>query len=241
MECRACKAKVPDSARFCNECGAPLAILCATCGVANPPSAKFCSDCGRSLTQAPTSPVTTTAASAAERRQLTVMFCDIIGSTELSSRLDPEDLSALIRTYQKCVAESVLQFGGFIARYVGDGVLVYFGWPRSSETDAEQAVRAALAATEAIAAAPIQGETLRVRIGIASGLVVIGDPIGAGDSTSADRDWRDTKPRRTATGAGRPRQDCHRRRDARTGGQLIRLPRSGSHLAKRPARSGAGV
>ena len=86
MECRVCKAKVPDSARFCSECGAPLAILCATCGVANPPSAKFCSDCGRSLTQAPTPTVTTTAASAAERRQLTVLFCDIIGSTELSSR-----------------------------------------------------------------------------------------------------------------------------------------------------------
>ena len=179
MECRVCKAKVPDSARFCSECGAPLAILCATCGVANPPSAKFCSDCGRSLTQAPTPTVTTTAASAAERRQLTVLFCDIIGSTELSSRLDPEDLSALIRTYQKRVAESVLQFGGFIARYVGDGVLVYFGWPRASETDAEQAVRSALAATEAVAATAIQGEALRVRIGIASGLVVIGDPIGA--------------------------------------------------------------
>ena len=182
MECRVCKAKVPDSARFCSECGAPLAILCATCGVANPPSAKFCSDCGRSLTQAPTPTVTTTAASAAERRQLTVLFCDIIGSTELSSRLDPEDLSALIRTYQKRVAESVLQFGGFIARYVGDGVLVYFGWPRASETDAEQAVRSALAATEAVAATAIQGEALRVRIGIASGLVVIGDPIGADDS-----------------------------------------------------------
>ena len=241
MECRACKANVPDGSRFCNECGASSAILCAACGIANPPSAKFCSDCGRSLTQAPTPTVTATAASAAERRQLTVMFCDIIGSTELSSRLDPEDLSALIRTYQKRVAESVLQFGGFIARYVGDGVLVYFGWPRASETDAEQAVRAALAATEFVAATPIQGEALRVRIGIAGGLVVIGDPIGADDFTSADRDWRDAKPRRTAAGAGGARQDCHRRRDAQSGRQLVRLPRSGSHLAQRLAPTGAGV
>ncbi len=110
------------------------------------------------------------------------MFCDIVGSTELSSRLDPEDLNALIRAYQGRVAESISQFGGFIARYMGDSVLAYFGWPKASETDAEQAVRAALTAAEAVAGSPIQGEAVRMRIGIASGLVVIGDPIGVGDS-----------------------------------------------------------
>ena len=174
---------MPDGARFCNECGALLRILCAACDAANPPSAKFCSHCGGSLIERLNSAsIKPVGASEAERRQLTVMFCDIIGSTEISSRLDPEDLSALIRTYQNRVAESILPFGGFIARYVGDGVLIYFGWPRASETDAEQAIRAALRATEAVATAPIQGEMLRLRIGIASGLVVIGDPIGAGDS-----------------------------------------------------------
>ena len=93
------------------------------------------------------------------------MFCDLVGSTELSSRLDPEDLGALIRTYQGHVAGAVARFGGFIARYLGDGVLIYFGWPKAGEADAEQAVHAALAAAEAVAATPIQGEALGVRIG----------------------------------------------------------------------------
>jgi class 3 adenylate cyclase len=183
MECGSCRSEMPDDARLCNECGAPLRILCAACDTVNPPSAKFCSHCGGSLIErVHSASIKPVGVSEAERRHLTVMFCDIIGSTEISSRLDPEDLSALIRTYQNRVAESILSFGGFIARYVGDGVLIYFGWPRASETDAEQAIRASLRATEAVATAPIQGEMLRLRIGIASGLVVIGDPIGAGDS-----------------------------------------------------------
>src|SRR3954453_20730390 len=120
--------------------------------------------------------------STAERRPLSVMFCDLIGSTALSARLDPEDLREVIRTYQACVASSICSFGGFIARYVGDGVLIYFGWPEAYETDAEQAVRAGLAVTGAIREAPVYGEQLQARIGIATGLVVIGEPIGAGDS-----------------------------------------------------------
>ena len=118
----------------------------------------------------------------AERRPLSVMFCDLIGSTALSSRLDAEDLREVIRAYQGCVATTIRQFDGFIARYVGDGVLIYFGWPEARETDAERAVRAGLAVAAAVSAAPIGGEPLHVRIGIATGLVVIGEPIGAGDS-----------------------------------------------------------
>ena len=118
----------------------------------------------------------------AERRPLCVMFCDLIGSTALSSRLDPENLREVIRTYQSCVATTIKQFDGFIARYVGDGVLIYFGWPEARETDAERAVRAGLAVAAAVSEAPIGGEPLRVRIGIATGLVVIGEPIGSGDS-----------------------------------------------------------
>jgi len=83
-----------------------------------------------------------TSATSAERRPLSVMFCDLFGSTALSSRLDPEDLREVIRTYQACVATTIRQFDGFIARYVGDGVLIYFGWPEARETDAERAVRA---------------------------------------------------------------------------------------------------
>lgn len=120
--------------------------------------------------------------STAERRQLSVMFCDIIGFTSLSARLDPEDLSSVIRGYQARAATILTRFGGFIARYVGDGVLTYFGWPEAHEANAERAVRAALAVIEAISQAPVRTEQLRVRIGIATGLVVVGEPIGTGDA-----------------------------------------------------------
>ncbi len=119
---------------------------------------------------------------APERRQLSVMFCDLMGFTELSSRLDPEDLSGVIRAYQERVATVIARFGGFIARYVGDGVLIYFGWPEAHEANAERAVRAALAIIEAISQAPVRAELLQVRIGIATGLVVVGQPIGRGDA-----------------------------------------------------------
>jgi len=118
--------------------------------------------------------------STAERRPLSVMFCDLVGSTALSSRLDPEDLGEIIRSYQARVASIIQQFNGFIARYVGDGVLIYFGWPEAHETDAARAVRAALAVAAAVSEAPVAGQTLQVRIGIATGLVVVGELIGLG-------------------------------------------------------------
>jgi class 3 adenylate cyclase len=110
----------------------------------------------------------------AERRPLSVMFCDLVGSTALSSQLDPEDLREVIRAYQACVATTIQRFNGFIARYVGDGVLIYFGWPEARETDAKRAVRAGLAVAAAAGAAQQGGRPLQVRIGIATGLVVIG-------------------------------------------------------------------
>ena len=124
-----------------------------------------------------TMPAPTLPAAAAERRQVTVMFCDLIGSTALSLRLDPEELSAVIRGYQARVASVIPRFGGFIARYVGDGILIYFGWPEAHEANAERAVRAALAVVDALAQAPVLTEPLQVRIGIATGLVVVGEPI----------------------------------------------------------------
>jgi class 3 adenylate cyclase/tetratricopeptide (TPR) repeat protein len=131
---------------------------------------------------APPSPMQPSPEPLAERRQVSVMFCDLVGSTPLSTRLDPEDLSAVIRAYQDRVNEIVARYGGFIARYVGDGVLIYFGWPQALEDDPERAVRAALDVIGAIGHAPIRGERLRVRIGIATGLVVIGERIGVNDS-----------------------------------------------------------
>jgi class 3 adenylate cyclase len=97
----------------------------------------------------------------AERRQLTVMFCDIAGSTALATRLDPEDLSAVVRAYQSTVRSTISRFGGFIARYVGDGVLICFGWPEAHETDAERPVRAALAVIAAVTESPIHGNAAK--------------------------------------------------------------------------------
>ncbi len=115
----------------------------------------------------------------AERRQLTVMFCDLVGSTVLSTRFDPEDLRELIGAYHRAVADTVGRFDGFVAKYMGDGVLVYFGYPRAHEDDAERAVRAGLAVIEAVGQLPARRD-LRLRLGIATGLAVVGDLIGEG-------------------------------------------------------------
>jgi len=117
----------------------------------------------------------------AERRQVTVMFSDLVGSTALSARMDPEDLREVISVYQKCVAETVGRFGGFVAKYMGDGVLVYFGYPQAHEDDAERAVRAGLELVAAVSGLKTHA-ALQTRIGIATGLVVVGDLIGSGAS-----------------------------------------------------------
>jgi len=115
----------------------------------------------------------------AERRQLTVMFCDLVGSTALSTRFDPEDLRELLGDYHRAVADMVGRFDGFVAKYMGDGVLIYFGYPQAHEDDAERAVRAGLAVIEAVGRLSAR-EDLRVRLGIATGLAVVGDLIGEG-------------------------------------------------------------
>jgi class 3 adenylate cyclase len=117
----------------------------------------------------------------AERRQLTVTFTDLVGSTALSTKLDPEDLRSVIGAYHRCVAETVARFDGFVAKYMGDGVLIYFGYPQAHEDDAERAVRAGLALIEAVGKLHVQ-EPLQVRIGVATGLVVVGDLIGSGEA-----------------------------------------------------------
>ena len=127
---------------------------------------------------APAAPVVTPHG-IAERRQITVMFSDLVGSTALSARMDPEDLRFVISAYQKCVAETVQRFGGFVAKYMGDGVLVYFGYPQAHEHDAERAVRAGLELIRAVGDLK-SGTPLQTRVGIATGLVVVGDLIGSG-------------------------------------------------------------
>ena len=138
----------------------------------------------RPLSDAP--PATDEAATdTAERRQVTVMFADLVGSTTLSARLDPEDLREVISAYQKCVAETVRRFGGFVARYLGDGVLIYFGYPAAHEDDAERAVRSGLALIDAVAMLPAP-EPLQVRIAAATGMVVVGDLVGSGEAQEHD-------------------------------------------------------
>jgi len=117
----------------------------------------------------------------AERRQVTVMFCDLVGSTALAASMDPEDLREIVSAFHKCVAETADHFGGFVAQYMGDGVLLYFGYPRAQEDDAERAVRAGLALIAAVTGLKTRAP-LRIRIGIATGLVVVGDLIGSGEA-----------------------------------------------------------
>src|SRR5215510_8917149 len=170
MRCPSCGCENRQGAKFCNECGAPLALRCVSCGSENPSGAKFCSACGTALgsegkpspaqgrqrkgaktpRQAPRSkgrPTPTkpqVAAPQAERRQLTVMFCDLVGSTALSSQLDPEEWREIVRAYQQTSATVIERFDGYIAQYLGDGLLVYFGYPVAHEDDAARAVRAGL-------------------------------------------------------------------------------------------------
>ena len=121
------------------------------------------------------------AVDAAERRQVTVMFSDLVGSTSLSVRMDPEDLREVISAYQKCVAETVHRFDGFVARYMGDGIVVYFGYPQAHEDDAERAVRAGLELITAVTALKSRA-SLQTRVGIATGVVVVGDLLSSGET-----------------------------------------------------------
>jgi class 3 adenylate cyclase/tetratricopeptide (TPR) repeat protein len=186
MRCPSCKTENAATRRFCAQCGIALTSRCTSCSFENEPSAKFCGGCGRLIEQiiAPT-PATITApfrADGAERRQLTIMFCDLVGSTALSARLDPEDLRDIIGAYNAALAEIVGKFDGFVARYMGDGALVYFGYPRAHEDDAERAVSAGLALMERIGELDLSVGKLEIRIGLATGLVVVGDLIGTGDT-----------------------------------------------------------
>jgi class 3 adenylate cyclase len=193
MECPSCRADIPEESKFCDECGAALPGRCPCCGAAIRSGAKFCPACGKRLTASNGDPTAATPAvptphnvstgASAERRQLTVMFCDLVDSTMLSARLDPEDMRDVLRVYHDGCASVVKNFEGFVAKYMGDGVLVYFGYPHAHEDDAERAVRAGLALVETIGATalPLPGELkLQMRVGIATGLVVVGDLIGSG-------------------------------------------------------------
>ncbi|MDH3599165.1 MAG: winged helix-turn-helix domain-containing protein, partial [Candidatus Tectomicrobia bacterium] len=163
---------------------------CPSCHHPNPPTARFCNACGTALQGSPPSekgqaPSAEGAALDAERRQLTVLFCDLVESTKLSSQLDPEDWRDIVRAYQEVGAAVVARFDGYIAQYLGDGLLVYFGYPQAHEDDAQRAVRAGLGIVEAIGDLNARlyqpyGVRVGVRLGIHTGLVVVG-AMGGGD------------------------------------------------------------
>ena len=206
IACPQCQQENSVRARFCGECGARLVRVCPACGHAESPHTRFCSACGtllmRSLplTSSPLSmpqknlqpeqlglggaPSAAQEELEAERRHLTLLFCDLVDSTPLSAHLDPEELREVVRAYHAVCAEVIERFDGHIAQYLGDGLLVYFGYPRAHEDDAQRAVRVGLGIVEALG--PLQrrlqqeqGVSLAVRVGIHTGLVVVGD-IGEG-------------------------------------------------------------
>ena len=204
IRCLNCGFDSPEEMRFCGECGMDFGRpQCGRCGFLNPIRYKYCGQCGDPLVAgaaapprkaatvssiapaqpvAPAQPIEST--QQAERRQLTVMFCDLVGSTKLSEQLDAEVLRELVRAYQEACAEVTENFAGHIAQYLGDGLLVYFGYPTAHEDDPRRAVRAALGILEAMQTLNHRVEVehdlrLSLRIGIHTGMVVVGE-IGGG-------------------------------------------------------------
>ena len=170
---------------------------CLFCGTPITPRAKFCVECGQPLApgepdRSPALPAPVVSAASpvvplAERRQLTVMFFDLVGSTTLASHLDPEDLREAMGTFQRCVADVVTRRGGFVDHFRGDGAPVYFGYPIARADDAERAVRAGLDVVEAVSALTLLGGYRpQVRVGIATGLCVVSDNRGAGAALELD-------------------------------------------------------
>jgi class 3 adenylate cyclase/predicted ATPase len=200
MRCPQCHTENRAGRKFCAACGQALALACPACGFVNDPGDRFCGGCGRALTAMPppelmrppsiTQPEAQSATQAAsspvaphppdaERRQLTVMFCDLVGSTPLAEQLDPEDLREVIRAYQQTCSEVIQRVDGHIAQLLGDGLLVYFGWPQAHDDDAQRAVQAGLGILEAMETLNTRLERdkrlrLAIRVGIHTGQVVVG-------------------------------------------------------------------
>ena len=193
MQCEQCGFENPKGMRFCGQCASPLKHLCTNCGAINPANFEFCGQCAHSLANAQSTDNThpdagslhTSARDEAERRQLTVLFCDIVNSSALSANIDPEDLRDIMREYRATCSEIVARYDGHVAQHLGDGILVYFGYPHAHEDDAHRAVYTALEIIERIRQInfPLENSEdiqLAVRVGIHTGLVVIGE-IGGGD------------------------------------------------------------
>jgi class 3 adenylate cyclase/tetratricopeptide (TPR) repeat protein len=201
MRCPSCNSESPDTTKFCGNCGSSFKRRCIKCGAENPAQFKFCGECGSpiqagvaAVRESVAAPISDTeqstlarGVSPGERRQLTVMFCDLVGSTPLAEQGDPEEVREIIQAYQRACVSIITKFGGHVAKYLGDGLLVYFGYPIAHEDDAQRAVRAGLGILQAMQGLNAQlrptrkiSASLQVRIGIHTGLVVAGE-MGGGD------------------------------------------------------------
>src|SRR5262245_33533343 len=218
MQCPQCQHDNPPGAKFCVECATRIERRCPACGTEVPPTAKFCPECAAPLTEksppaGPTAAQSSAPTEAGERRQLTVLFCDLVGSTEIASRLDPEEWHSISKDYQQAAAAAVTRFGGHVDKYLGDGLVCFFGVPQAHEDDAERAVRAGLAIVDAVRALknpPVSpffkgGEervppfekggpggissdvpTLHVRVGMHTGAAVVAHGAGASQDVFGD-------------------------------------------------------
>src|SRR6202521_2888308 len=183
MRCQKCSAENPEGARFCIQCAAPCPRRCGKCGFDNPSGARFCAQCATPLDDAPpiqAKPESRDAGLTGERRHLTVLFCDLVGSTAISAQLDSEEWRESVTGYLRAAAQAITRFDGHVAKYLGDGVMAFFGYPQAHDNDAERAARAGLAILDAIAKLNAQPghAKLSARVGIDSGAVVVG--AGAG-------------------------------------------------------------
>lgn len=180
MQCPGCSVGVAEGRKFCGKCGTALPCPCPRCGQAVPYEDSFCSQCGASVVAGGITPATHRPAPATgpavERRQLTIMFCDMVGSSALSTRLDPEEQGDVIAAFHACCGNEIKSLGGMVAQYLGDGLLAYFGYPTAHENDAERAILAGLGILKAVASLkPAADVVVQTRIAIGSGVVVVGD------------------------------------------------------------------
>ena len=197
ITCTKCGHSHDESVNFCTGCGAALGDTCPSCGAEMGPDARFCGQCGRKLGnagsrggRAETSDTAITRTRGAEpsgladkeseRRLLTVMFSDLVDSTVLASKLDPEELQDVLRAYQEASSEAIEDLDGYIAHYLGDGIIAFFGYPQSHEDEAARAVKAALRILDELDALnrellKSKGYGVRARVGIHTGLTVLGD------------------------------------------------------------------
>jgi len=256
MHCPSCGFDNPEGMRFCGACGSPLTLRCPRCKSENPPGFSFCGQCGASLEEAPPPDVEApappegvlrSAPPEGERRQLTVMFCDLVGSTALSLDLDPEELRDVVQAYQRASVRVIERYEGYVAQYLGDGLLVYFGYPVAHEDEAERAVHAGLGIlheleTLARRLQQERGIDLDVRIGIHTGVVVVGEMGGGGRReylAMGEVPNVAARVQSIAQPGSLVVSETTYRLAAR--GDAVRMRGSGTEVAQRPLRDGPAV